>query len=169
MSPIDEPALEPDGQPFETEADRALPDRIRSLVAGEPFAVVCTQSGGQPYGSVIALAVSDDLRQAAFCTSRATRKFRLLEECPRVSLVIDDRSKYGDDTRRISAVTATGHATELPPGSARDHWRDALVARHGYLQDFLSSPSCSIFLVDIIRYFHVQRFQEVSQWVPPTS
>ena len=59
-----------------------LPERIRDLVEGEPFAVLATQGDAQPYGSVIALAVSADLTQAAFCTSRATRKYSLLERIP---------------------------------------------------------------------------------------
>ena len=35
----------------------ATRQRIRSLLEEQPFAVLCTQGGGQPYGSVIAFAV----------------------------------------------------------------------------------------------------------------
>lgn len=169
MNPIDEPVLGPDGPAAKPARDPDLPERIERLVQGEPFAVLCTQGDGQPYGSVIAIAASEDLRRLAFCTAKATRKSRLLEACQRVALVIDDRSKHGDDTRRISAVTATGRATRLEPGPLYAQWREALHARHPYLGDFLASPSCSIFLVDVVRYFHVVRFQEVSQWVPPAT
>jgi nitroimidazol reductase NimA-like FMN-containing flavoprotein (pyridoxamine 5'-phosphate oxidase superfamily) len=144
-----------------------LPERIRDLVEHESYAVLATQGDTQPYGSVIALVVSADLTQAAFCTSRATRKYGLLEQCDRVALVIDDRSKHGDDIQRVSAVTATGRAAELAPGPNRDHWQAKLLARHPYIEEFLVSPSCAIFLVDIVRYLHVARFQEVSPWVPP--
>ena len=166
MNPVDEPALGPTNDRSESPGEASLPERIRDLVEGEPFAVLATQGDQQPYGSVIALAVSADLTQAAFCTSRATRKYGLLERCDRVALVIDDRSKHGDDIRRVSAVTATGRAAELAPGPSRDHWQAELLARHPYLEEFLASPSCAIFLVDIVRYLHVVRFQEVSQWVP---
>jgi nitroimidazol reductase NimA-like FMN-containing flavoprotein (pyridoxamine 5'-phosphate oxidase superfamily) len=131
--------------------------------------VLATQGDAQPYGSVIALAVSADLTQAAFCTSRATRKYSLLERCDRVALVIDDRSKHGDDIRCVSAVTATGRAAELAPGADHDHWQAELLARHPYLEEFLASPSCAVFLVEIVRYLHVVRFQEVSQWIPRAS
>ena len=166
MNPVDEPALGPTNYRSESPGEASLPERIRDLVEGEPFAVLATQGDTQPYGSVIAFAVSADLAQAAFCTSRATRKYGLLEQCDRVALVIDDRSNHGDDIHRVSAVTATGRAAELAPGPNRDHWRAELLARHPYLEEFLVSPSCAIFLVDIARYLHVVRFQEVSPWVP---
>ena len=166
MSPIDEPVLGPSHDRLEAGDDPSLQARIRDLVEGQPYAVLATQGDQQPYGSVIAVALSEDLARAAFCTSRATRKYGLLESCDRVALVIDDRSKHGDDIRRVSAVTATGRATELAPGPDRDRWHAALRARHPYLEEFLDAPSCAIFVVDIVRYLHVVRFQEVSQWVP---
>ena len=169
MNPVDEPALGPTNDRSESPGEASLPERIRDLVEGEPFAVLATQGDAQPYGSVIALAVSADLTQAAFCTSRATRKYSLLERCDRVALVIDDRSKHGDDIRCVSAVTATGRATELAQGADRDHWQAELLARHPYLEEFLASPSCAVFLVEIVRYLHVVRFQEVSQWIPRAS
>ena len=169
MNPVDEPALGPTNVRPESPGEASLPERIRDLVEGEPFAVLATQGDAQPYGSVIALAVSADLTQAAFCTSRATRKYSLLERCDRVALVIDDRSKHGDDIRCVSAVTATGRAAELAPGADRDHWQAELLARHPYLEEFLASPSCAVFLVEIVRYLHVVRFQEVSQWIPRAS
>jgi nitroimidazol reductase NimA-like FMN-containing flavoprotein (pyridoxamine 5'-phosphate oxidase superfamily) len=167
MNPVDEPALRPTNDRSESPGEVSLPERIRDLVEHESYAVLATQGDTQPYGSVIALVVSADLTQAAFCTSRATRKYGLLEQCDRVALVIDDRSKHGDDIQRVSAVTATGRAAELAPGPNRDHWQAKLLARHPYIEEFLVSPSCAIFLVDIVRYLHVARFQEVSPWVPP--
>ncbi len=154
MNPVDEPALGPTHDRSEAPGEATLPERIRDLVDGEPYAVLATQGVGA------------DLAQAAFCTSRATRKYGLLERCDRVALVIDDRSKHGDDIRRVSAVTATGRAIELAPGPDHNHWQAELLARHPYLEEFLASPSCAVFLVDIVRYLHVVRFQEVSQWVP---
>jgi len=137
MNPVDEPALGPTNDRSDSPGEASLPERIRDLVEGEPCAVLATQGDTQPYGSVIALAVSGDLTQAAFCTSRATRKYSLLEQCDRVALVIDDRSKHGDDNHRVSAVTATGRAAELAPGPIRDHWEAEVLERLPYLEEFL--------------------------------
>ena len=60
MSSHDEPALGPEFE-FELELapqDPSLPDRIRTLVQEERFAVLCTQGQRQPYGSVVAFALS---------------------------------------------------------------------------------------------------------------
>jgi hypothetical protein len=66
----------------------------------------------------------------------------------------------------IEAVTATGRATLLEEGAERRRWAGRLVARHDYLRRFVASPSCALFRIEIGRFFHVVRFQEVSQWRP---
>jgi len=168
MAAIDEPVLGED--PSEDGGGQeSLAVRIRSLLGAEPFAVLCSQGDGQPYGSVIAFAVSEDLRQAAFCTPRATRKYRLITDSPRVALVVDNRSRHHDEVRSVEAVTITGRATELAPGDEHAEWRDRLTGRHPYMQEFLDSPSCALFRVDLVRYLHVTRFQEVRQWIPGTG
>ena len=168
MASVDEPAL--GGDRPETPADRpSLAGRIRALVEGEPFAVLCTQGEGQPYGSVIAFVTSEDLTEAAFCTPRTTRKYRLLTGNDRMALVIDNRGKHVDELREVEAVTVTGRSEELAPGDERTFWHDRLHARHPYLHEFLASPSCAIFRVRIVRYLHVVRFQEVRQWIPDTT
>jgi hypothetical protein len=79
MSRIDEPALGPEAiraeQPV---SDLPIPDRIRALVEGELYGVLCTQGSEQPYGSLVAFAFGPDLSAAAFATPITTRKFQLL-------------------------------------------------------------------------------------------
>jgi nitroimidazol reductase NimA-like FMN-containing flavoprotein (pyridoxamine 5'-phosphate oxidase superfamily) len=165
LAAIDEPVLGDDASE-DGSADEPMVQRIRDLVSTEPFAVLCTQGGGQPYGSVIAFAVSEDMKHAAFCTPRSTRKYRLLVDCAKVALVIDNRSRHHEKLRQVEAVTITGRATELPSGGEHDLWRDRLMTGHPYMQEFLDSPSCALFRVDLVRYLHVWRFQEVRQWIP---
>ncbi len=161
---------------FEREEDSAagpshdpseLETRIRRLVEGQPYAVLCTQSQTQPYGALVACAFSENLEQAVLATPIATRKYRILSECDRVALVIDNRPDHPDDLMSVEAVTATGRATQLDrddDDSAR--WARLLVARHPYLESFVAAPSCALFRIEIVRFFHVARFQEVSQWRP---
>ena len=70
----------------------STPVRIRRLLTEQRYAVLCTQSQSQPYGSLIAFAASDDLKTIVFATPVTTRKYRLLTECEHVALVIDSRS-----------------------------------------------------------------------------
>jgi hypothetical protein len=44
-----------------------------------------------------------------------------------------------------------------------------LIARHPYLKSFVNAASCALFRVDAVRFLHVARFQEVSQWLPGDS
>jgi nitroimidazol reductase NimA-like FMN-containing flavoprotein (pyridoxamine 5'-phosphate oxidase superfamily) len=143
-----------------------LPERIRRLTTTQPFAVLCTQGEGQPYASLIAFAVTDDLSAAVFSTPVATRKYRLLSQCDRVALMIDSRAEHPDNMMEVEALTATGRAVQIPQGEEFERLAPMLIGRHPQLADFVNSPSCAVFRIDIVRYFHVTRFQQVSQWAP---
>ncbi len=165
MSPIDEPVLGTRHLSDE-DADAALPGRIRTLVEEQLYGVLCTQGSEQPYGSLVAFAFSTDLTAAAFATPVTTRKYQLLSECDRVSLVVDNRPKFGVDMTRIEAVTVTGRALRLEPGERFERWSKRLLERHPYLEAFLAARSTALFRIEVARFFHVERFQEVRQWIP---
>lgn len=146
-----------------------LAGRIRRLVLEEPFGVLCTQGDGQPYGSVVGFAFCEDLRAAVFATPVATRKFRLLSENDRVALVVDNRPRHADNMMEVESITATGRAAELERGAEYDRWAEILIRRHPQFRSFVHAASTALFRIDITRYFHVTRFQEVTQWIPPQS
>jgi len=169
----DEPLVESVG-PWKSSGDdcsegHVLRDELARLMREQPYAVLCTQGGGQPYGSLVALAVADDLRSAVFATPITTRKYRLLAECDHVALVIDSRSCSIEDMMQVEALTATGRARRVSPGADFEQAASLLVARHPQLDLFVRSPTTALFRVDIIRYFHVSRFQEVRQWTPSSG
>ena len=167
----DEPVLgfEFDAPPAKDSSDRTVTECIHDLVSEQPFAVLCTQGEGQPYGSVVAFAFDQDLKSFVFATSRATRKFELLSHCDRVALVVDNRSKFPKDLMKVGAVTITGKAQQLEPGPEFEKWARWLTARHPYLKSFVASPSTALFRVDAVRFLHVTRFQEVRQWIPASD
>jgi uncharacterized protein YhbP (UPF0306 family) len=169
MAQIDEPLFDGNGGDVPDNQPPDLSDRIRDLLASQPYAVLCTQGEGQPYGSVVAFAFSDDLRYAVFATPVATRKYRLLTECDHVALVIDDRATQSENLTEIQAVTVTGRAHEVGDEDEVDRWATLLVNRHPLLKSFVAARSCAVFRVDTVRFFHVSRFQEVNQWRPTAS
>ena len=150
------------------EVEAQTRERIRSLLDRERFAVLCTQGEGQPYGSLIALTVDETLRTAVFATSRATRKYRLLSSCDRVAFLVDDRDRHPDELMSVEAVTATGRAREISDSGERARWSELLLAGHPDFGEFLAAPSTALFCIDVVRYLHVGRFQEVRQWLPPS-
>ncbi len=165
----DEPAIGPDFDSPPTSSipeDASFADRIRRLVESQRYAVLCTQGEGQPYASIVAFASSDDLAHAAFATATATRKYRLLTECDRVALFVDNRSEGQGRMMEIEALTATGRAQQMEAGKEWDWWSSLLIRRHPQLEAFVLSPTSALFRIDIVRYFHVSRFQEVIQWRP---
>jgi nitroimidazol reductase NimA-like FMN-containing flavoprotein (pyridoxamine 5'-phosphate oxidase superfamily) len=167
----DEPVL---GSEFDTPwtqdpSEPAAAELIRGLVTEELFAVLCTQGGGQPYGSVVAFAFDHDLRSFVFATPRATRKYRLLSQCDQVALVVDNRGKFPGNLMKVGAVTVTGRAQELDPGTDFEKWARLLLARHPHFKAFVESPSTAMFRVDTVRFLHVTRFQEVRQWIPASD
>jgi hypothetical protein len=143
--------------------------RIRWLLMGQSYAVLCTQSQSQPYGSLIAFAASDDLKTIVFATPVATRKYRLLIECEHVALLIDSRADFPTDMMRIEAVTATGRARVVGAGTEFDCCASLLIARHPHLATFVKAQSSALVCVDVVQYLHVCRFQEVRQWVPGSA
>jgi nitroimidazol reductase NimA-like FMN-containing flavoprotein (pyridoxamine 5'-phosphate oxidase superfamily) len=166
--------IDPDEPIFQDDKGKApagddLAQRIRHLTQTQPFGVLCTQGQGQPYGSVVAFAFTDDLRHAIFATLSSTRKYRLLSECDHVALVIDDRPENRTDLMDIQAITVTGRAVEVKRGEGYEEMASLLLDRHTYLESFVRAPSCALFRVDVFRYFHVMRFQEVREWTPPSG
>lgn len=165
--PHEEPPIEPNH--IQDAEPHVVREQIRALIDGQPFAVLCTQGGGQPYGSLIAYAASDDLLAITFATPVDTHKYRLLGECRQVALVIDSRSQHPGVLMQVEAITATGRAAQLQPGPEFDRWAGQLIARHPQLEAFVVAPSSALFRIDVVRYLYVTRFQEVHQWVPRRS
>jgi nitroimidazol reductase NimA-like FMN-containing flavoprotein (pyridoxamine 5'-phosphate oxidase superfamily) len=149
--------------------DIQLPERIGRLVRERPYGILCTQSQSQPYGSLVALVATEDLTTFVFSTPITTRKYRWLSECNQVALVIDSRSGAPAELMQVEAVTATGRAHIVSPGPDFERWADLLIGRHPHLAAFVRAESSALVRVEVIRYFHVCRFQEVRQWIPSRS
>ena len=57
------------------EANEGIRPLLRELITGQKLAMLATHKGGQPYASLVAFCVSDDLRFLHSATPRAARKF----------------------------------------------------------------------------------------------
>jgi nitroimidazol reductase NimA-like FMN-containing flavoprotein (pyridoxamine 5'-phosphate oxidase superfamily) len=145
---------------------RSTAERVGRLLAGQPYAVLCTQGQSQPYASLVAFAASEDLKTLVFSTPVATRKYRLLTECESVALLIDSRSALSADIMQVEAVTVTGRARLVAAATEFDGYAGLLTTRHPHLAAFVRADSSALFCVEVARYFHVCRFQEVRQWAP---
>ena len=170
MSSSDEPAFgTEDGELVvtpDTGEGISVAASIKKLVFSQSFAVLCTQGQGQPYGSLVAMAATDDLAYAVFATAKDTRKFRLLRECENVALLIDNRSDFPGELMKVEAVTMTGRALLLGDRSETDPWARLLVQRHPQLEHFVRSDQTGLFRIQADHYLHVRQFQETRTWRP---
>ena len=155
-------------EPRQMKVDTWTIERIRSIIECEPFAILCTRWDDQPHGSLVAFAADDDLTGIVFATPAASRKYRLLQVCDRVVLVIDTRSSAAGGFLDIEVITATGRAIEATNDADRRRLGRRLSDRHAYLEAFVSAPTSALFRIDVDVYEHVSRFQEIRAWHLPS-
>ena len=127
--------------------DLEIRDNIQHLIDEQPYAVLCVQGEGHPYGALVAFAFSEDLRQAVFVTPVATRKYRLLNECHHVAIVIDNRPNNTDELMEIETVTVTGCSKMIERGDELDRWSRLLVTRHPNLSSYVNADTYALFRV----------------------
>jgi nitroimidazol reductase NimA-like FMN-containing flavoprotein (pyridoxamine 5'-phosphate oxidase superfamily) len=135
---------------------------LRGLFSSQSLAVLATYGSGQPYGSLVAFAATDDLKSLLLATKRATRKFANLTRHPRIALVMDNRANQETDFQQAVAVTATGTVREV--GTAeRDRLLSLYLSKHPSLREFVTSPTCALLRVDVDTYYVVSQFQNVME------
>ena len=136
--------------------------QLRDLLAAQRLAVLATHNDGQPHGSLIAFAASDDLTRIVFATPRSTRKYANLSADGRVALLIDSRTALAADLRDTAAVTITGRVSEVEPKEGSPALV-AYVARHPALAEFVADAGCALMEVAVEAYRLVDRFQRVRE------
>jgi heme iron utilization protein len=128
-----------------------LSDSIKRVLAIQRFAVLATQSEGQPYSSLIAFAEADNLRSLLFVTSRDTRKYSNILVSKKVALLIDSRTNQDLDLTDAVAITALGTIEEI--SKANDVYLSKIyLSKHPKLKDFLYKPSSALMKVSINNY-----------------
>jgi len=149
------------------QAPSKLPDAVETLLqellVTQKYAVLATDNHGQPYTSLMAYSITDDLRAFILMTERGRLKYDNLMTNPRVAIMVDNRENLGSDLDAATAVTAQGVAEEIT-GDARDEWRAFCLRRHPALQAFADSPDCAFIRIRVTSYVIVRQFQDVIEW-----
>ena len=144
------------------ENSEEIQNRLRNLFETQKLAVVATQTGGQPYASLVAFVATDDLRHLFFVTAKTTRKFANLISDSRVAILVNSSVNRESDFHDAISITVTGIAEEMK-GSERRDILDLYLSKHPYLEDFARSPSCALIRVVARSYYMVQNFQSVME------
>ena len=145
------------------ETSEEIQNRMRNLFESQNLAVVATQTGGQPYASLVAFVATDDLKHLFFVTARTTRKFSNLISDSRVAVLINSSINQESDFHEAIALTVTGVAEEVIDSEKQDLLK-LYLTKHPYLEDFARSPSCALIRVAARSFYMVQNFQSVMEF-----
>ena len=143
-----------------------LSDLIKRVLASQRFAVLATQSEGQPYGNQIAFAEAENLRSLLFVTSRNTRKYSNILASKKVAVLIDSRTNQALDLNNAVAITALG-TIEGANIVNKEYLSGIYLSKHPHLKDFLYKPSNALMKISVtdyvvttfesVRHFHVRQ------------
>jgi nitroimidazol reductase NimA-like FMN-containing flavoprotein (pyridoxamine 5'-phosphate oxidase superfamily) len=148
---------------------KQMETELNDLFRRQNLGVLATVSDtSEPYVSLVAFAAVEGLGRLLFLTSRATRKFRNMLSCSRVSMLIDNRTNQASDFDNALAVTVIGRAAELEGPEQPDLLR-FFLDKHPELQTFALEPSSALMAIVVERYLLVSRFQEVQQLELPAG
>lgn len=126
---------------------------VQATLEDSRYAVLATESGGQPHASLMAFGVIDGGRELVFATYRSTRKHRNLEVNPRVALLIDHRETAWLRAGRRLALTAIGSAYAIPEREIESA-RGTLVSRHPDLEGFVYDEDCVLMRL-VVEWYQV--------------
>jgi heme iron utilization protein len=138
--------------------DASLRQTLHSLFTSQKLAVLATYGDDQPYCSLMAFAVSDDLKYLIVATKRHTRKFANLQQHPRISLLVDNRKNQVDDFQQAMAVTILASASESAPAEYEPLIKLYLF-KHPYMRSFCQSPDCALLKLEVHTYQVVSSFR----------
>jgi len=139
--------------------------KIAGLFESQNLAVLSTQKANQPYSSLIAFAVSSDLKYFYFLTPNTTRKYEHLTTNPKVSILVHDSQNKADDFDNAVSVTGTGISEKIDKSMAQKSLH-LYLKKHPGLEDFSKAPTTALIRISIKRYFMVNRFQNVVEVTP---
>ena len=145
-----------------TDKSEEIRRNLKALFSSQNLAVLATHQDGQPYASLVAFVVSDDLRYIFFATATTTRKFSNLSTDSRVALLVNSSQNQVSDFHRAMAVTATGEAAEIS-GNNKKKYKKFYLSKHPHLEDFVESPTCALVRVVVKSYYLVKNFQHVME------
>jgi nitroimidazol reductase NimA-like FMN-containing flavoprotein (pyridoxamine 5'-phosphate oxidase superfamily) len=157
------------------ELKTAIPDRVRkgtvsvaervsALNRTCPHAVLATDAAGQPYTSLVAYALTPDMKGVLFATPKGTRKYRNILKNPRVSLLIDTTTNTPKDYMKAESVTMLGNARPIRRGKTRTELAAIFLKKHPKLEGIIHSREIALIFIKISKCIHVTKFQSVSVW-----
>jgi hypothetical protein len=121
-------------------------ESIMDVLKLNKFAVLATESGGQPHASLIAITPFENFRQLIFATYRNTQKYRNLLQNNKVAILIENGDVNLNDLQIPVVLTIIGHTEEIS-GAENEAAYQAHLKRHPEMESFMLSPDCALIMV----------------------
>jgi hypothetical protein len=132
---------------------------LKSLLASQRFAVLATQLSGQPYNNLVVFAVTDDLNNLLFVTSRRTQKYANIMANKKAAMLIDNRTNQVSDLNVAVAVTALGIVKEVA-ANKESPFLGVYTLKHPNLVEFINRPVNALMKLSVTDYI-VASFDKV--------
>lgn len=139
-------------------------DVINTLLTSQYLGVLATLDSGQPYGNLVAFAVTADLKHIVFATNRNTRKYGNIRANSRVAMLIDSRRNEESDFNTAVALTAIGVAQETT-GDERERLTEIYLTKYPPLADFVNRQESALMNITVSDYI-IARFNESKRISP---
>jgi heme iron utilization protein len=142
------------------EHSEELASLIKRIFTAQRFAVLATQSEGQPYCNLVAFAEANNLESLIFVTNRDTRKYANIQTSKKVAVLIDNRVNQVSDINSAVAVTAVGTIEEVTGN--KKYLSGIYLSKHPELKDFCHKPSNALMKIAVTEYI-VATFKGVTR------
>lgn len=147
-----------------TKGSVSVPDRLKILNKTERHAVLATVFSGKPYVSILAYALTRDMKGVLFATPKDTRKYKNLLKNKHVALLIDNRKNTDRAYAGAESVSILGTAKPVRRGKRWQELSYILIRKHPALKKFIQAQTTALVLLEAKRCVHVSQFQMVSEW-----
>lgn len=124
---------------------------LNPLLMSQHLAVLATYDNDQPYSNLVAFAVTRDLKNILFVTSKNTRKYENMRKNKKIAMLIDSRKNETSDFTNASALTAFGTAQETT-GAERNRLAKIYVTKYPYLEEFINKPDSALISIAVSDY-----------------
>ena len=136
---------------------------IEGVIKTSRFAVLATESDGQPHTSLIAITPADGFRQLIFATYRNTRKYRNLLQNSKVALLIEGESVNINGLKEKVVLSIIGHTEDISIAENKAAFK-AHLKRHPQMESFMLSSDCALIKVIARSYQFVSGIDEI-RWI----
>jgi uncharacterized pyridoxamine 5'-phosphate oxidase family protein len=140
-----------------------LKENIDGALQSCRFAVLATESNGQPHTSLIAITPLRSFRQLVFATYRNTLKYRNITHNSKVAVLIESGDINNKSLHKSMLLTIIGHTEEISIAENESIYQ-AHLKRHPEMESFMLSSDCALILVIAQSYQVVYGIDDI-RWI----